>query len=492
MNRISNQKDLMGKILYIISFIILGLMIYLLFTKPFLAIDEWFTVGLVNLDFNNAITSTILDVHPPLYYIIVMAVMNLFELAHISVDQTILIKSVSVIPYFLILILSLTKIRKDYGWFSSGVFTFTILTMGQFFIYYLTARMYSWGLLFILISFLITRNIYEDPKLKDWVLLSLFSALGAYCHYFVALATIPIYLILFTYIIIKNRSQIRNFIISCALNVVFFIPWIFTLFYQLDKVHRSYWIKPLTLRNILDGTASIVPDFGKYIAVLVVIFLIAVTIILLKRYLDSKEAEDYFLLSGALVFIGTVIITIIVSVMFKPVHSNRYLLPAAGVFWMSFSLALSKIDKDKILILITIALIIIGGVGVIKEANNISKSYDQTVDNMDRLSDMNSNDTIVIFYGLQKYMRFYGELNNTQHYYVLSINNETFEQVHVNALNLSDKSFNIPSDVFKNKGKDIYLISDQEESFDYPDNVKVKDAFHINNCYFHKISPKNS
>ena len=201
-----NQKDLMGKLLFGISLILLGVMIYLVFTKPFLSVDEWFTKGLVNFRFADVVSLTALDVHPPLYYIIVKLFTKPLALLNIHYNAIMLLKFVSIVPYIIILLVSLTKIRKEYGWFSSGLMVFCLLSMANFFTYYLTARMYSWSLLFILLSFIYASSIFEAPNIKDWILLSIFSVLGAYTMYMNAVASISLYLLLLIYIIYSLKA----------------------------------------------------------------------------------------------------------------------------------------------------------------------------------------------------------------------------------------------------------------------------------------------
>ena len=68
------------------------------------------------------------DVHPPLHYII------LYAASPITSNNIHLLKAVSIIPYFILLAISVTKIRKEYGWLACGLFTFTTATMSIFFI----------------------------------------------------------------------------------------------------------------------------------------------------------------------------------------------------------------------------------------------------------------------------------------------------------------------------------------------------------------------
>lgn len=488
MDTFENQKDLVGKSLCCISIILLGFMIYLLFTKPFLSIDEWFTKGLVNFGFSEIIALTSLDVHPPLHYMIIKFFTSILTLLHINYNSIILVKFVSIIPYFIILFVSFTKIRKEYGWLASGLFAFSLISMVNFFTYYLTARMYSWSMLFILLSFVYASNIFKEPTIKDWVLLSLFSVLGAYTMYFGAIASICIYMMILIFIILNNRGQIKNFIISCILNVILYLPWLFILIDQLSTVHGSYWIKTPTIENIINAFATIFPSFGIILSCFFMVILFAIAIILFKIYSYRQDNNDFYIFAGVMVFIGTVTLTTIISFLFKPLLIPRILIPAAAVFWFAFSLALSKLEFNKVILAIVGLILVIGAVGIIFQVNDISGLYDDTVANQKFLDEINNDNTIVVFVSLTKFARFYEELNDTHQYYSYKLGNKTINKKYVPILNLSNDKFKFPSDVRKYNDKNIIFVADKKESGIFPKGLNVTEITRINNCVFYNIT----
>ena len=488
MDTYENQKDLVGKILCCISIILLGLMIYLLFTKPFLSIDEWFTKGLVNFSYSQIMDITAIDVHPPLHYLIIKFFINLLTLLNIPFNSIIAVKFVSVIPYFIILLVSFTKIRKEYGWLASGLFAFSLISMTNFFTYYLTARMYSWSMLFVLLSFIYASNIFNEPTIKDYVLLSFFSILGVYTVYISAVPTICIYLSILIFIILKNRSQIKNFVLSCILNVVLYLPWMYVLFNQLSSVHSSYWIKAPTIEKIIDSFGGIFPSFGVYFSCVFIIFLFGIALLLFKIYLYREGNDDFYIFCGTMVFIGSVSIFTIISLLFKPILIPRILIPAAAVFWFAFSLALSKLEFNTLILAITLLVVVIGAIGIIYQVNDVSELYDETITYQQILDEINNNDTIVIFSSLTKFMRFYEELNETHQYYSYTIGNKSFKGDYILILNLNDDKFKIPSDVKKNNNKDIIFVGEKKVDYTFPKGIKTNKTGRISNCEFYKIT----
>ena len=172
------KRDLIGILFFGAAILILLYMFISPLTNTIINIDEYWTYTLVNLPFINGMNVAIHDVHPPMYYWI------LYLLTPFGLDNLYLLKVASIIPYVLIMIVSATKIRKDYGWLTAGLFVFCLGVMSDFFTEFLTIRMYSWGLFFVLMSFIYFNEVMTNWDRKSWMLLTLFTLLSAYTQYF--------------------------------------------------------------------------------------------------------------------------------------------------------------------------------------------------------------------------------------------------------------------------------------------------------------------
>ena len=97
--------------------------------------DELFTMEFVKRPLKEMLSLAAKDVHPPLYYMIV----RLFAVAADSlgilgdgagqVPIEALAKLVSVLPFAVLLIYAATVIRKKFGLFAAGLFSFAIVSM---------------------------------------------------------------------------------------------------------------------------------------------------------------------------------------------------------------------------------------------------------------------------------------------------------------------------------------------------------------------------
>lgn len=361
----SKHKDIIGKVFFTLSFIIF---IYMLVTpnnQLILHVDEYFTLTLINFNVNDIISITAADVHPPLYYLILKFAMNVFGFFGISSHNLFAVKLVSIIPFPLIMIISYVKIRKDYGWLAAGLFIFSLGVMSEFFIYFLIARMYSWAILFLLIAFIYTKDIFEKGDIKYWAIVTVASVLCAYTHYFAAISALSLYLFIIYYVVTKNRAQIKHLCVSIVAAVLLYSFWIFTLINQLNAVHKAFWVPRLRIQTLIEAVGYFAYMRDLYIAAAAIIIVFAI-LLLYKRQLKEKYTLDnFYLLTGIGVYLGTIVLAVIVSLAFKPILLARYLMPAAVVLWLTLSILISKIEDKKTMIysFVLIGILLIAGTG---------------------------------------------------------------------------------------------------------------------------------
>lgn len=368
---ISKNKDIIGKFFFALSFIIFIYMLVTPLNHLILHVDEYFTLTLIDFNVNEMISLTAADVHPPLYYLILKFAMTVFGFFGVSSHSLYAVKMVSILPYGIILIISYFKIRKDYGWLTAGLFMLSIGVMSQFFFYFLIARMYSWAILFMLIAFIYTKEIYTKGNFKYWAIVTIASVLCAYTHYFAGLSAACLFLILIYYVLTKNRSQIKNLCISIAAGVILYSYWITNLFNQLNVIHHGFWVPRITVNSLIE-------DFGYYaycnnifFSAIAILILIAIIYMYKKQLKEKYTVDNFYLLTGLGVYVGTILIALIVSLTYKSVLLARYLIPAAAVLWLSISILINKIEDKKIMAysFALVCLLLIVGTGYMISTN---------------------------------------------------------------------------------------------------------------------------
>lgn len=484
-------KDYIGKSLFVLSLFLFGLLIFYLIQKPFLDIDEWYTMGILNTSFKNIIHLTAIDVHPPVYYLIARIPIYILNHLNVAYDMIFVMKLASVVPYIILFGIALTKIRKDYGWLAGGLFVFTLISMCDFFKMFSIARMYPWGLLFLVLAFLYAADILKNPSLKNWILVAVFSVLGAYTHYFVAVSAIMLYLVLFIYFMINNKSEIKNFFISVIFGIICYAPWLTVLYKQMTGVNQGYWIESITFNDFLGFFSSVFTFNPELIAIyaFAAVFFV-VFIIVLMQFKKSRE-ENFVVLFGFLVFIATVIFGVVISTVFKPIFITRYATPAVGLVWLSLSIFISKFDVKKVVIPVVVVLLLFGAVNLYEQTSDISTYHDSLVKNQEFLKSINNNDSVVIIDGMVKYIHFHDQLNESNVFAGYSIDKKEKARDFSRIFDKKKDKFLMPDDFNKYKNKTIYLAYRSGSDLEIPKYVSKDKVGQIENCKFYKLEYKN-
>lgn len=387
-------EEITGIVLWVLSIGFLGISVFLSFSGD-IWYDELFTMGLVNQSCGGLISITARDVHPPLYYLILKFFLMLSNAADASIFvQVTLAKIFSVFPFLLCLIYAVTKVRKHFGMFTAGLFSFLLLTMPQMADYTVEVRMYGWAVFFITAGMLHAYELTgkEDAvgkteaeesgkmgrlqirKCIDWAFLTIYSLAACYTHYFACVAACMIYLYLLIVFLAEHRlkKEIKAYLASGLFCAAGYFPWIISaVILQVGQVGENYWIQPLSLRT-LGGCVKFLfmPSFSNAkLNILTAIFLFLLYGFLLLKLLsvfwkrqkkeDIREAS--FIAGSIFVLAGIVAFGFMVSFLLRPIFVYRYMLPAMGVFWLSFALLLSKCKEKKYICFpILIVLLVVG------------------------------------------------------------------------------------------------------------------------------------
>lgn len=392
--------DMTGYLLLAISVMMLGKSLMLCFSND-IWYDELFTVGMIEHSYGELIRFTAADVHPPLYYCIVKLFVELCKLIVPGADTVVLAKLASILPYGILMLYSVTFIRRRFGMLVSGLFSFCILAMPQLSAYTVEVRMYGWAMFFVTAAFLyagelacsyVNRNMADsksDPGQEcgfgrnttgerlNAAALVFYSLAAAYTQYFACVAAGMVYLYVLIVFLLRDRSRIKVWLVCVAVSVAGYAPWLVALAGQLHAVGENYWILPLTWRS-LGGCVKFLmkPAFtGDILSAALAVVLTcgcgaAVVYVVLRglrgrdcikmteddklshnsRVLDIQEQEKdkaVFVLAGVGVLAGLVAFGFLASLLFRPVFVYRYMIPATGCFWLSMSVSVSVLCKPK-------------------------------------------------------------------------------------------------------------------------------------------------
>ncbi|MCM1386615.1 MAG: hypothetical protein NC231_04750 [Bacillus sp. (in: Bacteria)] len=360
-----SYKEALGWLFIAISVMMLINSVRLCFSRD-IWYDELFTIGMIEHSYGELIRFTAQDVHPPLYYCITKGIVDLCKLIIPAADTIITAKIVSVVPYFLLLVYALSFLRKKFGIFTAGMFTFCIVSMPQMSAYTVEIRMYGWALFFVTAAFFHTYEIIRDDecRIRHYAALTLYGLAAAYTQYFACVAIVMIYVSLLVWFFIRSQS-FKKWAVCVAVSIIGYLPWLSALLSQITAVRENYWILPLTWRS-LGGCVKFLmkPAFlTEWVntAFAVIMFLLYLALLAVRAYRtyqiyqtgkrdEDKEAKwenFYYAASGCMVLCGLVAFGFLASVVVRPVFVYRYMIPAMGCFWFCFVLNIDALTDEK-------------------------------------------------------------------------------------------------------------------------------------------------
>lgn len=387
-------RDILGYLLLGVSVVLLGRSLVLCFSND-IWYDELFTVGMIGHSYGELVGLTARDVHPPLYYMITKFFVDLCKLLLPGVRAVAAAKIVSVLPYFVLLLYSVTFIRKRFGIFTGGVFLFCVVAMPQLSGYTVEVRMYSWALLFVTAAFLHGYGAVQGPEDKEdchhgrpsaaaygaadrpkgeeggdsgrtkgmrqklhGAAMACYALAAAYTQYFAAVAAAMVFLYVLFELLRRDRRRIREWFLWVAAAAAGYTPWLVALYRQVTAVNANYWILPLSWRTFggcvkfLMKPAFTNDTLNVVLAVVMTGIYAAVMIrqvyFLIKSCHNGREngaasSRIVFMLAGPGVLAGVVLFGFAASMLLRPVFVYRYMIPAMGCFWLSFAVGLHEI-----------------------------------------------------------------------------------------------------------------------------------------------------
>ncbi len=444
----NSKEDNLGIILFIIGIIFLLISTYIGLTKIGLWYDELYSIAFSQLSFHEMLEIGPKDVHPILYYLIFKAFTKIFTFLDIAVIG----KIVSLIPIYLIGLLSITKVKKNFGYLTAGIFFLCITSMPQLMIYSVEVRMYSWGLFFVTASLIYAYEIIKnDSNLKYWAVLTVLTIGSSYTHYFSAAASFSIYMLLFIYLFKYNKGQLKYWLLSAIISVIVFLPWTFIVLNQMATYKSGFWIKPISLKTLISyiyfilspatffiqANELVSPNFSGSLFLLMFIYLI-------------YRIRDKFAIASIVAFIIVPIIGVLLSKAIQPCFHQRFLIPAVGCLWLGFSILLAKMYENKKIFYIFLAFVlIIGAVGCVFFVNIQTQDAINTEAEMKSLNEVVGSGNILIVDFFPTYFELKGYFLPHNHYVGFT------EDVGVNVKNTLNDS-GIRAEI--NRGSTAYYI----------------------------------
>ncbi|MGE5392650.1 MAG: glycosyltransferase family 39 protein [Candidatus Saccharibacteria bacterium] len=287
----------------------------------------------------------ILDVHPPLYYIVLRLWAYIFGHSILSLrGMSILFGLLTIWAGYLFI----SRAFRNRGYALLGAL---LIAVNPFQIQYaLEVRMYTFGTFLALISSYLLIKAFEDKKAVTWILYGITVSAMAYTHYFLFFTIAAQGLYALYYLIREHRSGLFAakdtylMIGSYLLSLLLYIPWIPSLMQQIGRVEGSYWI-PAPDRWSIPGTIWKMAFGGQGINHPTLVIATVVTVIL-AIYLLVKMTQP----AKWLVFLGLVV-PFLASLLLSyktAIYLDRYFVFASLYFSILAALSLVSIPGRAI------------------------------------------------------------------------------------------------------------------------------------------------
>lgn len=318
--------------------------------------DEAFSLQMIRYGYGKMVGLTAQDVHPPLYYFILKFAVDMIHVFLPDASSVMIGKITSSVPFFILIIFSGWKLKKEYGSKFAIVFDILLLSMPHMLQYAVEIRMYSWAMLFVFAAFYNFMNILcnETSVKRNWICLTIFSLAAAYTHYFAAVAAAELFLCMFIWSLIRHdkTTMIKEAIVAvCGVGLYF--PWLIVLHAQMSQIHHNYWIsKPgfSDIQKIIKYPVNPEGNLNISRLIYVILFLLILCSIVYVIYKKNNRLEILMIRCNGflmLIFVETVGIT--VSLCYQPIFIARYLLPAFVCMDFSFAYLISQQNKKMML-----------------------------------------------------------------------------------------------------------------------------------------------
>lgn len=357
--------------------------------------DECYSIKLSRMNIPNMLSETASDVHPPLYYLLLQLVCRVLG------DGSFAYRITSLIPFGIFLVLSVTVVRKKFGSECCAILITFAGLLDSSITYNLEARMYSWGLLFVFMSYYMLYKILHERNNWNYVWFAAASLCAAYTHYYCLLIVAFFYLALLIMSAVDCKKYLKPVLITCVATVAGYLPWFLILIQSFQRVSDSFWIDGYPpLRSLL---AYLFLTRSPYHYLLLAIFMVT-TAVYFYRELNIKlvrsqigkkrrvrvdlsgltiSTECIWVMAGLCSILGTCVVGILVSILIRPLILLRYLYPAAVIVWLVMGIQISKLKRKKtfsvLLILLVFLLTIPSYYDIVTEENRQLQMLEKTL-----------------------------------------------------------------------------------------------------------------
>ena len=283
---------------------------------------------------------TTADNHPPLYYLLLSAVMSIFG------NSVWALRLPSVLGAIGLVSLGAGPVRRLFGNRTAFIYAGVVLFTPVVLIYAHEARMYSLAAFCVTASALYGYLAVKFNRRWDWFVFGLASLAAAYLHYYGLMAACFMHLLIFLWLLFKKREYLKSSLITGAAVTVGYLPWLVFFYQQVTMVNKGFWVPAVTWPGILNAMLqpfAYKDSFPPFAPAMVIVLVFSAILIVVGLVLAKLKAGDEwaFGLLVLAVFLCSFISPILISLVSNPIFFARYVTVLDGLFLLLVSLGIS-------------------------------------------------------------------------------------------------------------------------------------------------------
>ena len=297
--------------------------------------DEQFSAVLARHSWGELISLTAQDVHPPLYYLILKALCMLPDALWPGL-YTVCCQVVSLLAYAGALLAAGLWGGRLFGARTGLLAVVCLGCMPSVMDYATEARMYSWGLLFVLLGALCAVEWLHAPRPVWAVGTGLFAAASLYTHYWAGAAAGMCLFCLAVLALVRRQPRRCAGLLAAGVGaLILFAPWVPVLLNQMGGTASEGETVPLSLyliRGYLEFLFS--SGWGPLTLLNLLAIAAGVAAFGLRGRADGPAAEGLALAAAAGL---TLLVGMAAQQLLHPtrvIFQGRYLVPALGLLWL--------------------------------------------------------------------------------------------------------------------------------------------------------------
>jgi 4-amino-4-deoxy-L-arabinose transferase-like glycosyltransferase len=345
LKKLTSNNLVMFSIIFIIS------VVFYLYNIGFsdLWSDETYTISMLQGPLSDFYSKFKTDLHPPLYYLGLRAFTGLFGLSATA------LRTFSVVGVLATLLLGYFAGQRVFGKQGALYLCLMLISVPMLAVYSHQARMYSWAAFSITGVFIYSCLFIRTGTTRYLILLLIFTVAAMYIHYYSMIAAVLANMYVFLQLVLTRNKKWINHLISSIVAALLFLPWLLMFIVQVKRVQGAFWAPEVSPQTILSCfTIPFTEQFwvSGYSRTMTIIMY---TLIVLTIFLSFKKSFSEYRLPlwlSLFIFLGTLLFAAIISLFSQPILYSRYvavivvmliipvtiLLTRMKVIWLKISL----------------------------------------------------------------------------------------------------------------------------------------------------------